>query len=181
MLRALILLLLSFPALAQTPDPKRAELDGMLDKLRSAPSAQASAALEARIEKAWAMQGGPAAALLLDRAARNAEHNASADALEDIAAALTLSPGYAEAFLRRAAIQASLGEYRAALADLEEVLKREPRQFEAFKELSRIAEARGDLAGALRAWEKALDIAPRTPYGPERLDELRKKLEDEGT
>lgn len=183
MRRALILLLfLSFPALAQTAaDPKRAELDGLIDQLRSAPSQQASAALEARIEKIWSLQGGAAAALLLNRSARNASNNANAEALDDISAALTLSPNYAEAYLRRAGLQASLGEFRAALSDIEEVLKREPRQYEAFKELSRIAEDRGDLNGALKAWEKALDIAPRTPYGAERLLELRQKVEDEGT
>ncbi len=177
----LIVLLLTAQAQAQTkPDPKRAEIDSMLDQLRSAPSAQASASLEAKLQQAWALQGGPAAALLLNRSARNANNNADAEALDDIDAALTLSPDYAEAFVRRATVRASNGEYRAALGDIEEALKREPRHIGAYKALSRIAEDHGDMQGALRAWERALEIAPRTPYGADRLLELRQKVEGEG-
>lgn len=176
----LLFLLIASPGFAQTRDPKRAELDAMLDQLRSAPSAQASAALEGKIEQAWGMQGGPAAALLLNRSARNVHNNAEADALEDVDAALTLSPDYAEAFVRRAEIQSVLGNYRAAVLDIEQALQREPRHFDAFKALSRIAEAHGDLEGALRAWQRALDIAPRTPYGADRLLELQKKIEGDG-
>lgn len=175
-------LLIAAPACAQSrPDAKRGELDALLDQLRSAPSTQNSALLEARIQQIWAQQGGPAAALLLNRSELNRQGHAEGDALDDIEAALTLAPDYAEAFLRRAQLRAETGDYAAALADLQEVLAREPRQFDAFKTLSRIAEDRGDLAGALRAWERALEIAPRTPYGAERLVELRAKAEGEGT
>jgi tetratricopeptide (TPR) repeat protein len=178
----LLVLLAAVPALAQTrPDPKRVEIDQMLDQLRTAPSEQASAALEARIEQAWAAQAGPAAALLLNRSQRNAQNNADSDALDDIDAALTLAPDYAEAFVRRARVRASVGEYRAAIADIEAALQREKRHFGAWKALSRIAEDHGDIDGALRAWERALEIAPRTPYGADRLLELRQKAEGEGT
>ncbi len=171
-------LLVALPAVAQT---RQAEVDAMLDQLRSAPSEQASAALESKIQQAWNAQAGPAAGLLLNRSQRNASNNADADALDDIDAALTLAPDYAEAFIRRARVRASLGEYRAAVGDIEEALKREKRNFSAWKTLSRIAEDHGDLDGALRAWERALEIAPRTPYGADRLIELRGKLESDGT
>jgi tetratricopeptide (TPR) repeat protein len=162
-------------------DPKRAEMDAMLDALKKAPSEQASAVIEAKLRQAWVNAAGPAAAILIGRGVRNLANNAETDALDDFEAALTLEPDFTEGFARRASAHVALGEYRAALADIQETLKREPRHFGALKILSRLAEQRGDTEGALRAWEKVLEIAPRTAGAAERMIELRQKLEGEGT
>ncbi len=181
------LLLIAGPALAQSPDrpapapapakpdPKRAELDNLLNALKIAPSEAAAAAVEMRVREIWLRAGSPAAALLVARGSRNLANNAEEDALGDFDAALVLDPNYAEAYSRRAQARFAVGDYRGALIDIQETLKREPRHFAALQALSRIAEQRGDYAGALAAWQKVLDLDPKTPDGQERLKALQKK------
>ncbi len=174
-------LLAPLPALAQAPtppgttrpDPRRAEIDKLLDALKAAPNEQTAAALEARVHEAWLRAGAPVAALLLGKGTRNMGNNADEDALEDFDAALVIDPDYAEAYNRRAMLRATLGDYRGALADIQEVLTREPRHFSALQTLSRIAENRGDIRGALLAQEKALELVPNLPGAQERVKSLR--------
>lgn len=164
------------PAPAPAPAAEKpTELNALLDALKAAPTESAAAPLQARIAQLWLDQGGPAAALLVSRGARNLEHNAADDALADFDAALVLSPDYAEAYNRRAMAQFERGDYPRALADLQAALRHDPRHFSAFGTLSRIAEAREDWTGALVAWQKLLEFDPHTPGGAERLKMLREK------
>lgn len=167
------------PAPQQRPDPRRAEIDALLNALKLAPSEAAAAGLEAKIRDAWLKAGAPVAALLLGKGTRNLRNDADEEALEDFDAALVIDPDYMEAYNRRALARSALGDYRGALADIQEVLKREPRHFGALQGLSRIAEARGDSTGALQAWEKALELVPNSPGGQERLKVLRRKAQGE--
>lgn len=181
--------LLALPALAQSrPDAgapklpprvpaaeKPTELNALLDALKAAPTESAAGVLQARIAQLWLDQGGPAAALLVSRGARNLANNAADDALADFNAALLLSPDYAEAYNRRAMAQFELGDYPKALADLQAALRHDARHFSAFGTLSRIAEAREDWQGALAAWKKLLEFDPHTPGGAERLKMLSLK------
>lgn len=160
---------------AKPAEPKPTELNALLDALKAAPSEQAAGVLQARIARLWLEQGGPAAALLLNKGARNLQNNAADEALADFDAALALAPDLAEAYNRRAMAHFDLGNYPAALGDLQEALRRDPRHFNAFQTLSRIAEAREDWKGALAAWQKLLELNPKQPNGAERLEMLRKK------
>lgn len=177
---ALLLALTITPAFAQPrPDPRRAELDTLLNALKKAPNEEAAAAMEGRVKQLWMESGSPAATLLMGRGLRDLANNAAADARDDFDAVLALEPELAEAYDRRAVARYLLGDYAGAMADIEATLRREPRNFAAFQGLSRIAEARGDLKGALIAWRRALELDPKTPGGDIRLRELVRKVEGE--
>ncbi len=170
------------PAAAQPrPDPKRAEIDNLLNALKIAPSEEAAAALEARLRQTWNDAASPAAALLMNRGLRDLHSGAQADAVADFDAVLALDPDLTVAFQNRAVARFSSGDYVGALRDIEAALQREPRNFAAFQALSRIAEARGDLKGALAAWQKLLEVDPNAPDGKARLKALTRKVRGEDT
>jgi tetratricopeptide (TPR) repeat protein len=157
------------------PVSAASEVDALLDALKAAPSEQAAAPLQARIEHLWLAEGGPAAGLLMARGMRNLRANAAEEALADFDAVVVLSPKMAEAYTQRGWARFETGNYPGAVADLREALTLDPRHFSAFATLSRIAEVRADWKGALAAWEKVMEMSPNAPGGAERLRELRKK------
>ncbi|MFC3125873.1 tetratricopeptide repeat protein [Pseudoroseomonas globiformis] len=160
---------------AQTPPSRlseRAEVGRLLDALPTAPDEVAAFALESRIRALWAQAASPAVGLLLSRAQRNLQAEAPADALEDLDAALTLDPAFAEAWLLRAQAQIAVGDHGAALKDLRQALAQEPRHFGALVVLSNVQEQAGDAEGALRSMREALAIHPRMSGGQERLRRL---------
>lgn len=161
-----------------TPDAtarRRAELDRLLDALPSAPNEEAASAAQARILALWSQGGTPAVALLIRRGLRNLEGRAAADAVEDLDAAITLQPDFAESWILRAQALAAAGDPRAAAADLREALRLEPRHFGALIALSDIQQDAGDLAGALRSLDAALAIHPKLPGGVQRRRELARQ------
>jgi len=103
------------------------------------------------------------------------------EALEDFDAALTLDPGFAEAWHLRAQAHARAGDAAAAGRDLQEVLRLEPRHWAALLSLSALQEEAADAAAALRSLEAALAINPKMPGGQERLRDLRRKAEGDAT
>jgi tetratricopeptide (TPR) repeat protein len=176
----MVLVLLAFPALAQTKlDPAKAELDQLLTALALAPSEEVAARMEGRIAQLWVRAGGPTAGLLMARGTRNLSAGEADEAIQDFDAALALEPNLTDAFGRRAMARFHAGDIQGALRDLEETLRREPRHFGAWRSLSGLAEAQGNLPGALAAWKKLLEIDPKTAGGQARLRELTKKVEGE--
>ncbi len=185
-MRILLVMLLSFSVSAASaqprhdpakPEPAKSELDQLLTALPLAPSDEVAARIERRIMQLWAKSGGPTAALLAGRGARNLQAGDAAEALQDFEAALVLEPDMAELFSRRALARYELGDVAGAYRDLEEAIKREPRNFAAWRQLSAIAEAQGNAAGALAAWKKLIEIDPKTVGAQSHLKELRLRVE----
>jgi tetratricopeptide (TPR) repeat protein len=184
----LVLPLLLAPALAEAqPAPTRqqqsrqAELNSLLEALKTAPDEATAQMMEGRIRALWIESASPAAVLLLRRGARNLAAHTNDEALEDFDAALILSPDSAEAWHQRAQAYAALGDAPAAARDLQEALRLEPRHFGALVTLSILQEQRGDDAGALRSMQAALALHPRLRGGAERVRELRRKAEGDAT
>ena len=171
---ALALLLLAGTASAQAPG-RKAELDGMLDGLRAAPTEEVAAALESQVRTLWTESASPALRLLLVRGARELNEGAAGDAVDTFDAALDLDPDLLEGWRGRAQARLRLGDAIGAVRDIQEVLQREPRYFPALQDLSRLAETRNDWPGALAAWQKLLEQTPRTPGGQSRLRDLRRR------
>jgi len=171
---ALFALLLAIPALAQTPAQK-AELDQLFELLKAAPSEEAAAPVEARIQRTLVNGASPAVMLLLQRGMRNMEAQAWREALADFDAALDLAPDYVEGWNRRASARFMMGDLEGAVRDIREVLRREPRHFGALVTLTAIAEERKDYKAAVQAYEAALAIYPKLQGGEERLRELHRK------
>lgn len=184
-LAALLFSLAPVALAAAPPDAKptrhQIELDRLLTSLKSAPDEHTAGIIETRIRGLWALEGSPAAVLLLSRGERDMEGHASGEALADFDDVLALEPDYAEGFNHRAAARAALGDYAGALADIEQVLRRDPRHFTALQALSRLAEQQGDWKGALAAWQKAMELDPMTAGGQDRLDMLQKKVDGTAT
>lgn len=175
---AAALVLSTLPALAVD---RHAAADRLLDALKSAPTEQSAALVEAHILDLWLASATPAVRLLLSRAAREEQASANQDAVEDFSAALTLQPDLADAWRQRAVARFAAGDVRGAITDLGEAVRREPREFLAFRTLARIAEARADWKGAYEAWGKLLAFDPKTPGGAQHLKELRGKALGEET
>jgi tetratricopeptide (TPR) repeat protein len=181
-MRWLILFSMAFclPAYAQAPTPtpgsdRKAAIDHMLDALKAAPSEDAAAPLEAQISELWMHQGSPAVTLLMARGLREMEAQTPQEAEEDLGAAITLDPDFAEAYHQRALARFAAGDTPGAIADLQETLQREPRDFEAFRTLEAIAESREDWKSAYAAWQRLMDIDPKTPGGEDKLKDLRRR------
>lgn len=164
------------PPSAAHPPP----IDQLFSALKAAPTEEAAGTVEARILDAWVQQATPAVRLLLARGYRNLGQHAASDAFDSYDGAIALQPDVAEAWHGRAMARFGLGDSEGALRDIQQSLQREPRNFAALADLSRIAEAQGNAKGALSAWEKVLELAPHTPGGEDRLQELRRKAEGQG-
>jgi len=169
---------LPWPVLAAGPSSsadRQAAIDRLLDALKAAPSEQVAAPLEARFAQMMMMQGTPAVALLMARGVRELRAGTPQDALEDLDAAVTLQPDFAEGYRQRAIARFQSGDAEGAIADLRKTLEIQPRNFEAFRTLAQISEAREDWKGAYEAWQKLLELDPKTPGGEQRLNDLRRR------
>lgn len=159
----------------------QAEAQRLLDALARAPDAEAAAVIEAQVRRLWATRASPAAALLVQRAARNMEAQAYAEAVEDLDAAITLQADDPRSWILRGQAQAALGDRRAGALDLREALRLEPRQFDALLALSTLQQDSGDLVGALHSLEAAMKINPRMAGGEARLRDLRRRALGDST
>lgn len=172
-------ILVSAPALAEKPDPRKAELGQLLGALPSAPSDEVAARMEQRAQQLWLQSGGPTVALLMSSGARNLSAGNAPEAVADLDAAIVLAPDCADAYSRRALARFEAGDVSGALRDIQEALQREPRHFMALHSLSTIAEQQGNWAGALAAWKQMLVIDPHTEAAQSRLKDLTKHAEGE--
>jgi tetratricopeptide (TPR) repeat protein len=165
-----------FPAYAQpSPADRKAVIGHLLDALKAAPSEETAGPLEAQITEIWLHEGSPAVTLLMARGLREMKAQTPDEAIEDLGAAITLDPDFAEAYHQRAIARFAAGDTPGAIADLQQALQREPRDFGAFRTLADIAESREDWKSAYAAWQRLMDIDPKTPGGEDKLKDLRRR------
>ncbi len=156
------------------PDAK-VTIGHLLDALKAAPSEEVAAPLEMQITELWLHQGSPAVTLLMARGLRELKAQTPGDAEDDLSAAITLDPTFAEAYHQRAIARYAAGDTPGAVADLQQALEREPRDFGAFRMLEQIAEAREDWKSAYAAQQQLMAIDPKTPGGEDKLKDLRRR------
>ena len=182
-MKPLILLLLLLPGLAfgQTPAEKRAAADKLLGDLKAAPTSEAAAPLEQRIQQLWIDGGTAAVTLLMHRGLRELRADTNDEAIETFSAAITLDPSLAEAWHQRGIARFQSGDVAGAVADFQQTLKLEPREFATWRTLADIATTREDWKGAYAAWQKVMELDPKTPNGENRLRELKRKAVGEDT
>ena len=176
----LLVLLATLPARAEGQAQPPPRLDQLFSALKAAPTEDAAGTVESRILDAWVQQASPAVRLLLARGYRDLGQNAASDAFDSYDGAITLQPEVAEAWHGRAMARFGLGDAPGAIRDIEQALQREPRDFAALADLSRVAEAQSNWKGALAAWQKVLELAPHTPGGDARLQDLGRKANGQG-
>ena len=181
-LAALVLVAAAVSARAQGQgqQSRPAPIDQLFSALKAAPTEEAAGVVEARILDTWVQQATPAVRLLLARGYRDLGQHAASDAFDSYDGAITLQPEIAEAWHGRAMARFGLGDAAGAIGDIEQALQREPRDFAALADLSRIAESQTNWKGAFAAWQKVLDLAPHTPGGEDRRQELERKANGQG-
>ncbi len=148
----------------------------LLDRLRTAPTAQQAEALENQIAEAWRARISPSVQLLVERATQSLQNQDSKTAIGDLDAALDLQSDQADLWRLHAEARFANGDERGAVADLAQALSREPRCFPALADLSRFAEARHDYPMALEAWRRLIAVDPKVHGGAARLASLQRKV-----
>ena len=169
-----LVLCLAPPVFAAAPP---APLKPLLQALATAPSKDAAAPLEKRIEMLFLNSGSTSVNLLMSRAARLLAIGKRALARKLLRAVTQIAPHYAEGWHQRARLEALKGNDRAAILFLERTIILNPRQFEAYAELGSLLRSYGDARGALAMYRKAAVLDPNYDGVRSALRALVRKLE----
>lgn len=179
-----LLVLTALPAAAQPASggpaagaPAQPSLDMLFEQLQETRNPIEAKQLERKIWEAWGrtqsdtldalMQGGIA---VMDKG----DYKRAQDIFSTM---IELKPDLAEAYNKRATVRFLAGDYAGSVADIERTLKFEPRHFGALAGLGTIMERLDNLPEALRAWRRALAANPHMGDGPEKLRELRRRID----
>ena len=175
----LLALVLGAPAPA-TADQRDPRLAGLFDQLREAPGPAQAEPIAREIWEVWTRAGDAELDALMSRGSRAMERGDLATALGVFSELVERAPRFAEAWNKRATAYYQLGDYEASMRDVKVVLELEPRHFAALSGMGLIyTELEAD-APALRWFERALRVHPYLRGVPERVDQLRRRLEDSG-
>jgi tetratricopeptide (TPR) repeat protein len=167
------------PAPPKSPDQRRAEAqERLFARLAEAEDEAQAQMIAGAILRDWARSGSDTIDLLTARAAAAETAGSTPLAKTLLDHVVTLSPYWAEGFVRRARITAARGDAAGALGDLETAARLEPRRFDAWAALGALAEQTGEKKRALEAYRKSLAISPR--QDALRKTEERLRLEVEG-
>ncbi|WP_341705659.1 hypothetical protein [Ferrovibrio sp.] len=159
------------------PEEAPAGLDSLFDQLYAAASPLEGRRIEGRIWQAW-MQSGSDTVDALMKGGMTVMDKGDLKRAEDIfSAMIELQPDYAEAYNKRATVRFLAGNYAGSVADIERTLKLEPRHFGALSGLGAIMERLDNLPEALRAWRRALAANPFLADAPEKLKEIRRRID----
>ena len=173
---ALVLLLAGEAAAGECPPPPdhRAALDGLFDRITTAPTEAEARALNDRMWTLWTDAPDAHARDLLDSGMARRELHDFAAAQAAFDALVAYCPDWAEGYNQRAFIAFLRGDYTAALADLDRALARAPRHLGALsgKALSLIALGRVEAghsvlrhALTLNPWLPERHLLPPPPPG----------------
>lgn len=169
-----IALCLSHRVVAATPAHP---LKPLFEALAKAPSKEAAAPLEKRLEALFLNSGSASVDLLMSRAARMLAVDKLDVAGKLLASVTAIAPSYAEGWHQRARLEALAGNDRAAMLFLQRTLTLNPRQFEAYAELGSLLRAYGDPKGALAMYRKAAALDPNYDHIRSDLRALVRKVE----
>jgi len=153
-------------------------LDQLFDKLYDTENPIEARQIERRIWDSWMHSGSDTIDSLMLSGVALMQQQDYARAEQVFGAAIDLKPDYAEAWNKRATVRFLAGNFPGSVADVENTLKLEPRHFGALAGLGMILERIDKLPEALSAYRRALAANPHMPEMPEKLKDLRKKLDN---
>ncbi len=179
MSRLLILLAvaLGLTVTAAWAETDKDRLDGLFEKLKSAPDHAAADAVASQIKRVWMHSGSDTADLLLERADTALEHQDMPLSIELLDRLVVLAPDWAEAWNRRATLFYLMDDYPRAMSDIAETLKREPRHYGAIAGMGLIFLQRGNKKLAYEAFERVLAIYPQLETAQKAVQDLRPDVE----
>lgn len=167
------------PAPPKDPAERKAEeMARLLSRLEQADDEEEAQSAAAMILRRWARSDSDTVDLLAARALAAEAAGAPSLARAILDYVVTLSPKWAEGFVRRARARSEQGDDAGALSDLETAAALEPKRFDALAALGALAEKTGEKRRALDAYRKSLAISPRQESL--RKTEERLRIEVEG-
>jgi tetratricopeptide (TPR) repeat protein len=179
LLGALLALGLATPGVASA-DQRDPRLGELFDQLREAPGPAQAERIARQIWEVWTQAGDTELDALMSRGSRAMERGDLGTALGIFSELVELAPGFAEAWNKRATAYYQIGDYEASMRDVSVVLELEPRHFAALSGMGLIYTELDADAPALRWFERALRVHPYLSGVPERVAELRRRLDDSG-
>lgn len=172
------LLLACLLALASQPARAAEPVDLLFEKLYETENTGEARQLERKIWEAWAQSGSDTLDSLMQSGVLLMNQKEFGRAEGVFTAMIELKPDFAEAYNKRATVRFMAGDYAGSVADVERTLKLEPRHFGALSGLGLIMERLDNLPEAIRAYRQALAANPHLANVPDKLRELRRKLDN---
>lgn len=169
-----VCLLIIGPPAARAAEP----VDALFEKLYATENPIEANQLERKIWDAWSTSESDTLNSLLKSGILLSKQGDYARAEAVFSAMIELRADYAEAYNQRATVRFMAGNYPGSVADVERTLKLEPRHFGALSGLGMIMERLDNLPEAIRAYRRALAANPHLSGLPEKIRELRRKLDD---
>lgn len=166
-----VTLLLAGPARAQQV------IDSLFEKLYETQNPIEARQLERKIWETWANAGSDTLDALMKGGMAVMEKGDHARAEQIFSQMIELNPDFAEAYNKRATVRFLAMDYAGSVADIERTLQLEPRHFGALSGLGTIMERLDNLPEALKAYRRALAANPHLQDAPEKLKELRRRID----
>lgn len=164
----------SKPSLAER---RKLQLDDLYDRLAKAKDSQEAGAIGAMIAQALLRSGSDTADLVMQRAVTAMEAKDFSTATNLLDKAITLRPGWAEAWNKRATVRYLADDDTGSMADIGHVLAIEPRHFGALSGMGLILHRNGEDKAALTVLRRAAGINPQDAQVKTMVDELAHAVE----
>ena len=183
--RMLFLSLLAAAIVAALPPVARADqtderLDALFEVLETSGGTRAAQAAEAEIWRIWIDSGRQDIDALMAEGVVAMSNQRFEEAITLFGQITERAPEFAEGWNKRATAYYLNDDYVASVRDIQRTLVLEPRHFGAISGMGLIFLSRGDATGALAAFEAVLAIHPHAPGARQRVEELRKRLQERG-
>jgi tetratricopeptide (TPR) repeat protein len=156
-------------------DPR---LSGLFDKLRTAPSPEASAPVEAEIWTIWAKSGDSDIDQVFELGSRAMALGDIATAFKVFDAIVQKAPDFAEGWNKRATVYYMMGNYEASLADIDRTLELEPHHFGALSGLGLVNIQLDRDEAALDAFERVLKVTPQNLGARHGIETVKQRIKD---
>jgi tetratricopeptide (TPR) repeat protein len=175
---AILIAVLGFGLAAAQSDQSDPRLKTLFEQLKTAPTPEAAAPVEAEIWTIWAESGDSD----LDQVFKV---GSQAMSIGDVAAALKIfdaivskAPHFAEGWNKRATVHYMMGNYEASLADIDRTLELEPHHFGALAGLGLVNIELDRDEAALDAFERVLKVTPQSQSARYNIEIVKQRIKD---
>lgn len=156
-------------------DPR---LIGLFEQLRTAPTPEAAAPVEAEIWTIWAESGDSDLDQVFAVGSRAMSIGDVATALKIFDAIVRKAPDFAEGWNKRATVHYMMGNYQASLADIDRTLELEPHHFGALAGLGLVNIELDRDEAALDAFERVLKVTPQSQSARYNIEVVKQRIKD---
>ena len=156
-------------------DPR---LKGLFERLKTAPSPEAAASVEAEIWTIWAKSGDADLDQVFEVGSRAMAIGDTATALKIFDAVVRKAPDFAEGWNKRATVHYMMGNYEASLADIDRTLELEPLHFGALAGLGLVNLELDRDEAALDAFERVLKVTPQSRSAKYNIEIVKQRIKD---